>query len=55
MRDKDKARSTFLVFLMFSSILVSLIGPASIVSANNETESGTITGTEINNKSWYYY
>ncbi|MGY8715423.1 MAG: hypothetical protein ACKVI6_03185 [Candidatus Poseidoniales archaeon] len=47
MRDKDKARSTFLVFLMFSSILVSLIGPASIVSANNETESGTITGTEI--------
>ncbi len=46
MGDNTKAHSTLLVFLMVSSILVLLIGPASIVSANNETESGTITGTE---------
>ncbi len=46
MGNNTKARSTFLVFIMFSSILISLIGPASFVSANNETDSGTITGTE---------
>ena len=43
MGNNTKARSTFLVFIMFSSILISLIGPASFVSANNETDSGTIT------------
>ena len=46
MSSNIRARSSFLVFLMFSSVLVSLIGPATIVSASNETTSGTITGTE---------
>jgi hypothetical protein len=43
---KVRARSSFLVFLMVSSLLVSLIGPVSTVSASNETSVGTITGTE---------
>ena len=42
-----RARSYFLVFLMFSSVLVALVGPASIVMANNETTAGTISGTEV--------
>ena len=42
-----RARSYFLVFLMFSSVLVALVGPASIVLANNETTAGTIAGTEV--------
>ena len=41
-----RARSQFLVFLMLMSTMVALIGPASSVSANNETTSGTITGIE---------
>ena len=47
MSNNVRTRSTFLVFLMFSSVLISLVSPASIVSASNETSSGTITGTEI--------
>ena len=41
-----RSQSAFLVFLMISSLLVSLIGPVSTVSASNETSEGTITGTE---------
>lgn len=47
MSNDVRTRSTFLVFLMFSSVLISLVSPASLVSASNETSSGTITGTEI--------
>ena len=38
-----RVRSSFLVFLMLSSVLIALVGPASPVLANNETTSGTIT------------
>ena len=41
-----RVRSQFLVFLMFTSTMLALVGPASSVSAENETTSGTITGTE---------
>ena len=41
-----RVRSQFLVFLMLTSTMLALAGPASIVSANNETTSGTITGLE---------
>jgi len=41
-----RARSHFLVFLMLTSVLVGLAGPATSVSASNETTSGTITGIE---------
>ena len=47
MSNDVRTRSTFLIFLMFSSVLISLVSPASLVSASNETSSGTITGTEI--------
>ena len=46
MGDNVRARSTLLVFLLVSSILISFIGPASTVAASNETSVGTITGTE---------
>ena len=46
MSDNVRSRSSFLVFLMISSLLVSFIGPVSTVSASNETSEGTITGTE---------
>lgn len=42
----ERARSHFLVMLMLMSTTVALIGPATPVSATNETTSGTITGTE---------
>ena len=41
-----RVRSQFLVFLMFTSTMLALVGPASTVSAENETTSGAITGTE---------
>ena len=41
-----RVRSSFLVFLMLSSVLIALVGPASPVLANNETTSGTITTSE---------
>ena len=41
-----RVRSQFLVFLMFTSTMLALVGPASSVSAENETTSGAITGTE---------
>ena len=43
---KRRVRSSFLVFLMLSSVLIALVGPASPVMANNETTSGTITTSE---------
>lgn len=43
---KRRARSSFLVFLMLSSVLIALVGPAAPVMANNETTSGTITTSE---------
>ncbi|MBK63990.1 MAG: hypothetical protein CMB47_00500 [Euryarchaeota archaeon] len=46
MSNNVRSRSSFLVFLMISSLLVSFIGPVSTVSASNETSVGTITGTE---------
>jgi len=41
-----RMRSHFLVMLMLTSLFVALVGPAAPVSANNETTSGTISGTE---------
>jgi hypothetical protein len=46
MGDNVRARSTLLVFLLVSRVLISFIGPASTVAASNETSVGTITGTE---------
>jgi hypothetical protein len=43
---KRRVRSSFLVFLMLSSVLIALVGPASPVMANNETTSGTIITSE---------
>ena len=43
---KRRATSSFLVFLMLSSVLIALVGPATPVMANNETTSGTITTSE---------
>ena len=43
---KRRARSSFLVFLMLSSVLIALVGPATPVMANNETTAGTITTSE---------
>ena len=43
---KHRARSSFLVFLMLSSVLIALVGPAAPVMANNETTSGTIITSE---------
>ena len=43
---KRRVTSSFLVFLMFSSILIALVGPATPVMADNETTSGTITTSE---------
>ena len=43
---KRRARSSFLVFLMLSSVLIALVGPAAPVMANNETTSGTIITSE---------
>ena len=42
----ERVRSHFLVMLMLTSLFVALVGPAAPVSANNETTSGTISGTE---------
>ena len=41
-----RARSEFLVFLMLTSTMLAMVGPALPVSADNETTSGTITGIE---------
>ena len=43
---KRRVTSSFLVFLMFSSILIALVGPATPVMVDNETTSGTITTSE---------
>jgi len=43
----DRTRSQMLVFLMISSTMVALLGPAYPVMASNETTSGSITGTEV--------
>ena len=43
---KRRVRGSFLVFLMLSSVLIALVGPASPVMANNETTSGTIITSE---------
>ncbi|MBT4156983.1 MAG: hypothetical protein HOE57_05915, partial [Euryarchaeota archaeon] len=43
---KHRARSSFLVFLMLSSVLIALVGPAAPVMANNETTAGTIITSE---------
>ena len=42
----ERVRSHFLVMLMLASLFVALVGPAAPVSANNETTSGVISGTE---------
>ena len=42
----QRRRSHFIVMLMLTSLFVALVGPAAPVSANNETTSGTISGTE---------
>jgi len=42
----ERVRSHFLVILMLTSLFVALVGPAAPVSANNETTSGVISGTE---------
>jgi len=42
----ERVRSHFLVMLMLTSLFVALVGPAAPVSANNETTSGVISGTE---------
>ena len=46
MASTGRRRSHFLVLLMLTSLFVALVGPAAPVSANNETTSGTISGTE---------
>ena len=46
MASGERVRSHFLVMLMLTSLFVALVGPAAPVSANNETTSGTIVGTE---------
>ena len=42
----ERVRSHFLVMLMLTSLFVALVGPVTPVSANNETTSGVISGTE---------
>ena len=46
MADTNRTRSHMLVILMLSSLFVALVGPAAPVSANNETTSGIVSGTE---------
>ena len=46
MANARRMRSHLLVMLMLTSLFVALVGPAAPVSANNETTSGTISGTE---------
>ena len=43
----ERTRSSLLVFLMLTSVFVSLVGPATPVVAANDTTSGTISGTEV--------